>query len=218
MDLQEAADRLEAFGVGAALTARIKQLEAAGTGLEPRELRKLLTREAVGPDLIRAAATVKELAGQVHVVMHAAGLLAALPHILEPNEIVESLSLGAGNAGRAHDLETDRGIAEFTFIDWRGSDTIRQNKLFGDIINLMASRTSKRRIAYVLGLDHPMRFLLGRRSIESVLSRSSRARIRFEELHGDSTYTTVRDYWAYAKDEVEVIDLRELVPSVFGRS
>jgi RNA polymerase sigma-70 factor (ECF subfamily) len=32
---------------------------------------------------------------------------------LEPGELVQSLSLGAGNTGRAHDLETDRRIDEF---------------------------------------------------------------------------------------------------------
>jgi hypothetical protein len=39
--------------------------------------------------------------------------LVALPKILEPGELVQSLSLGDGNTGRAHDLETDRRIDEF---------------------------------------------------------------------------------------------------------
>lgn len=54
------------------------------------------------------------------MIMHAAGIMVALPWILESGEIVESLSLGAGNTGRDHDLETNRRIAEFKFIDWRG--------------------------------------------------------------------------------------------------
>lgn len=43
-----------------------------------------------------------------------------LPHILEPDERVESVSLGAGNTGRDFDLETNVRVAEFKFIHWRG--------------------------------------------------------------------------------------------------
>ncbi|WP_283814259.1 hypothetical protein [Bradyrhizobium aeschynomenes] len=41
-----------------------------------------------------------------------------LPHILEEGEIVDYVSLGAGNTGRPFDLETNRRIAEFKFIHW----------------------------------------------------------------------------------------------------
>ena len=51
--------------------------------------------------------------GPDRVIVHAVGILVALPKILEPGELVQSLSLGAGNTGRAHDLETDRRIDEF---------------------------------------------------------------------------------------------------------
>ena len=51
--------------------------------------------------------------GQINVIVHAVGILVALPKILELGELVQSLSLGAGNTGRAHDLETDRRIDEF---------------------------------------------------------------------------------------------------------
>ena len=60
-----------------------------------------------------AALLVKRSAGQINVIVHAVGILVALPKILEPGELVQSLSLGAGNTGRAHDLETDRRIDEF---------------------------------------------------------------------------------------------------------
>jgi hypothetical protein len=37
-------------------------------------------------------------------VIHAVGILTALPHILEHDERIETLSLGAGNTGRQFDL------------------------------------------------------------------------------------------------------------------
>ena len=62
---------------------------------------------------VPAALLVKRSAGQINLIVHAVGILVALPKILEPGELVQSLSLGAGNTGRAHDLETDRRIDEF---------------------------------------------------------------------------------------------------------
>ena len=61
----------------------------------------------------RRPCSSKRSAGQINVIVHAVGILVALPKILEPGELVQSLSLGAGNTGRAHDLETDRRIDEF---------------------------------------------------------------------------------------------------------
>ena len=52
-----------------------------------------------------AALLVKRSAGQINVIVHAVGILVALRKILEPGELVQSLSIGAGNTGRAHDLE-----------------------------------------------------------------------------------------------------------------
>ena len=53
------------------------------------------------------------MAGQVNVVIHALGILISLPYLLEDDEEIQSLSLGAGNTGRRYDLETDRRVAEF---------------------------------------------------------------------------------------------------------
>ena len=43
-----------------------------------------------------AALLVKRSAGQINVIVHAVGILVALPKILEPGELVQSLSLAAG--------------------------------------------------------------------------------------------------------------------------
>jgi hypothetical protein len=66
--------------------------------------------------LAAAAAALKRLAGQINVFIHATGILLCLPHILEPGESVEHVSLGAGNTGRECDLESNYRITEFKFI------------------------------------------------------------------------------------------------------
>jgi hypothetical protein len=79
----------------------------------------------------------------VNVAIHALGILLALPEILEVlevGEVVEELSLGAGNTGRAFDLVTNVRVAEFKFIKWRGgAEAIRQNGLFVDVFHLACS-------------------------------------------------------------------------------
>lgn len=125
------------------------------------------------PALLQAALGVKRMAGQINVIVHAVGILVSLPYVLEPGERIESLSLGAGNTGRLHDLETHRQIAEFKFIEWRGGpESIRQNSLFVDLFNLVSANTSKRRVLYVIGKETPLRFLRNRRALSSVLSRN----------------------------------------------
>jgi hypothetical protein len=63
-------------------------------------------------------------------VIHALGILLCLPHILRPGEVIDYVSLGAGNTGRAFDLETSLRVAEFKFIHGQGGPgSIRQNSL-----------------------------------------------------------------------------------------
>ena len=65
-----------------------------------------------------------------------------LPHTLEARGAVEYVSLGAGNTGREFDLETNRRIAEFKFIHWRGgAESIRQNQLFKDFYLVAESKS-----------------------------------------------------------------------------
>jgi hypothetical protein len=103
-----------------------------------------LRDESVGESHLMAALAVKAMAGQVNVVIHTLGILVSLPYLLEDGELVESLSLGAVNTGRKHDLETNRRIAELKFIEWRGgAESIRQNTLFIDLFGLASSDSSK---------------------------------------------------------------------------
>jgi hypothetical protein len=74
--------------------------------------------------------------------------------------------------GRA--LETDRRVAEFKFIHWRGgADAIRQNSLFKDYYLLAEHPTKKRKELFVLDTTHPLKFLRGGRALRSVLSKTS---------------------------------------------
>lgn len=108
--------------------------------------------------------------------------------------MIESLSLGAGNTGRHHDLETDRQIAEFKVIQWRGgAEAIRQNNVFIDIFNLASANKKKRRVLYLLDKHHALRFLGNRRAIPSVLSKNAAVHDRFHAAHQDR-FATVREH------------------------
>jgi hypothetical protein len=204
---------LRAFGGGATLTAKIARLETELPGHGKGSLSTVLEQEAVTETALASAQTVKAAVGQINVLIHAIGILVSLPYLLEEDEVVESLSLGAGNTGRAHDLETTRQIAEFKFIEWKGgAESIRQNGLFVDLFNLASANTSKRRVMYVIGREHPERFLRNRRAIESVLSKNKSVATRFAALHGD-TYRTVDQYYATISHTVELVDLKEVVPA-----
>jgi len=109
---------------------------------------------------------------------------------------------------------TDRRIPEFKFIEWRGgAESIRQNSLFIDLFNLASATTKKRRYMFVVGREHPDRFLANHRALSSVLSRNAAVAARFEALHG-KRFKTVAEYADYVKDRVEIVDLREIVPAV----
>jgi len=214
-DLTRAADAITRLGTGRELTATIREIEASLTGKQRRAAERTIAGHEIDKAVLEGALAIKDLAGQIHVVIHAVGMLVALPHILERDERIESVSLGAGNTGREHDLVTDRRIAEFKFIQWRGgAESIRQNSLFLDMFNLASAETEKRRYMYVVDRDYPDRFLANRRAISSVLSRNTAAARRFKALHGEQ-FKTVADYAVYIKDRVEIVDLREVAPA-FG--
>lgn len=209
----DAAAAVEAFH-GGALTQRIRLLEKAFSGASRQRARVLCGREGVDAKLLGAAFHLKDVAAQIHTLIHAVGILAALPKVLRGDEKVESLSLGAGNTGRKFDLETDRQVAEFKFIRWRGgSETIRQNSIFKDFFNLAEARTPKARRLYVLGTEQPLAFLQGRRKLSSVMSKNAKVSSDFEALYEDR-FTVVREYFALRHGRVEIVDLLPIVPEL----
>ncbi len=217
-DLSKAADAIAQLGCGSELTATIRAIETSLAGKQRRAAERTITNHEIDEAVLKGALKIKDLAGQIHVVIHAVGILVVLPHILQRDERIESVSLGAGNTGREHDLVTDRRIAEFKFIQWRGgAESIRQNSLFIDLFNLASSKTKKARYMYVVDREHPDRFLSNRRAISSVLSRNAAAAARFKSLHGER-FKTVADYAEYIQDRVEIVDLRDVVPAFGGAS
>jgi hypothetical protein len=167
----------------------------------------------IDDDVLRAALVLKQLAGEVNVLIHALGILLTLHHILEPGELVLSASLGAGTGGRPYDLETDRRIAEFKFTNWRGNDSVRQRELFADFVNLAEASDERRRQLFVTGAAMPRKFLAGsKRSLASVCARRRDVLDRITAAHGE-TFGTVSDYTLACEDRVEIIDLADLLPA-----
>ena len=171
-------------------------------GLSGPAVAKLLSGDGVEDQTLIGALAVKAMAGQINVVVHALGIILALPAILEEGEVVEDLSLGAGNTGHNFDLETNRRIAEFKFITWQGGpESIRQNALFVDLYHLAEAETDKLRQLYVTDLVHPLRFLGSGRSMRSILSKHGFIAEEFLARHGDR-YKVAHDYWIDVKQRV----------------
>ncbi|MES6357806.1 hypothetical protein U6M78_12190, partial [Cutibacterium acnes] len=160
---------------GPDLTQTLARIESAVRGVAAKDCASFLEGAGVGREALAAAAEMKRLAGQINVTIHALGILLCLPHILEPGERVEYVSLGAGNTGREFDLETNLRVAEFKFIRWRGgAESIRQNSVFKDYLLLAEHPTAKRKYLYLLGTEHALKFLRGGRALSSVLSRNDK--------------------------------------------
>jgi hypothetical protein len=88
---------VQAFGAGPALTTRIADLEHRLKNTPRDDAVAMLASDGVTEAVVTAAMTIKQLSAQIDVVIHAVGILISLPYILEPKEVIESLSLGAGS-------------------------------------------------------------------------------------------------------------------------
>jgi hypothetical protein len=216
MDLSQVVAVLQKFG-GSDLAATLARLEAAVRGLSADDCTHVLSSSGVDHELLTAAAALKRLAGQINVSIHATGILLCLPHILEPGERVQYVSLGAGNTGKDFDLETNNRIAEFKFIHWRGGpESIRQNQLFKDFYLLSESPSTKRKHLYVLGTKKPLKFLNGGRALStSVLSSDVRLLEQFQTKYGDR-FPSVRDYFLPHQDRVKIEDVSAWVPELIS--
>lgn len=155
----------------------------------------------------RAALLVKAASAQVSEVVHALAILLSIPKILEDGEVIESLSLGAGNTGGHHDLETDRRVAEFKIIDWKGADSVREAQLFKDFFILAESATTKRRFLYITGHNWADKALRGGRDCKSVLKKKLLSVLA--EKYPD--VQTFGDYFARKQADVHVVGLDALL-------
>jgi hypothetical protein len=199
---------------GADLTGTIYQIEKSLKGVSAHNYSTVLTTSGARAEVLGAAGLIKQLAGQINVVIHALGILLCLPKILSPNEVIDYVSLGAGNTGRAFDLETNQRIAEFKFIRWQGGpESIRQNSLFKDFYQMAEHETPKEKYLYVLGTEHGEKFFNGGRALSSVLKGNVTLRNKFHEKFGDE-YSTVRDYYLPRKGSVVIQDVSPFVPEL----
>lgn len=213
MDLVAAAREIQIFESGG-LTRRIGQLERTLQQARASDLRSRLEEAGVREATLAASIQLKQVAGQVNVLIHALGILLCLPDLLDPAETVQYLSLGAGNTGKSFDLETDRRVAEFKFTTWRGADTIRQNGLFKDLYLLEASPTIKRKQMFVIDDSLPLKFLHGSRALASVMSRNRKLGDQFTARFGIA-FATVGEYYVAHGHSVEIVDLNRLFPGRF---
>jgi len=204
MELVDAVAHLESFK-GLDLTLTLSQIESSLQQEENDKISKLLADYHVHSETLAAAGLIKNLAGQINVMIHALGILLCLSSILEPDEVVESVSLGAGNTGKKFDLETNRRIAEFKFINWQGGpEAIRQNSLFKDFYGLVEYQTIKKKYLYVLGTTIPLRFFNGRRALDSVLSKNVTLHNEFRNKYPE--YKVVSDYYLPRQKLVTIQD------------
>jgi hypothetical protein len=199
---------------GADLTRTIYQIEQSLKGASTDSYPTVLMTSGAKAEVLGAAGLIKQLAGQINVVIHALGILLCLPYILGAGEVIGYVSLGAGNTGRAFDLETNQRIAEFKFIRWQGGpESIRQNALFKDFYEMAEHASQKEKFLYVLGTEHGEKFFNSRRAMSSILSRHVKLRNDFSKKFGDR-YRTVRDYYLPRKGLVVIQDVSPFVPEL----
>lgn len=211
ISILEAAIAIQQFEKGS-LTKRISTIETELAGANSNILQLAYSSLGVTSDLLESAITFKRSVSQINVLIHSIGILLSLPKILEKDEVVEYLSLGAGNTGRLFDLETDKRVAEFKFINWQGgAESIRQNSLFKDFFLLAEYETPKQKYLYVLGKKHPMKFLTGGRALESVMSKNNKLWSGFQAKYG-SRFKKVNEYFEYRESIVQLVDITEIIP------
>lgn len=196
--------------------AAIRSLEEAipfqsGEGVGPTDF---LSGNGFSPATLHAALAVKRVAGQINVLVHAAGILASLPHILQAGEVVQEVSLGAGNTGKEFDLTTNLRVAEFKFISWRGgSEAIRQNSVFKDFMKLLWDESGRRKQLFLTGTEQAVKFMQGGRSLDSVLSRNVKLKSEFGDKYGPQ-FQRVGDFYGVFRHEVEIVDLKTIIPTL----
>jgi hypothetical protein len=86
--------------------------------------------------------------------------------------------------------------------------------LFKDFFLLAEYETTKQKCLYVLGTNHPVKFLRSGRSLESVMSRNNKLWTDFTERYGNR-YKKVGEYFEYRKSSVQLIDITKIIPQ-FG--
>jgi hypothetical protein len=207
-DLDDEFAALWAFLDRGSLTTAISLLERDLDGSEPSELPEILARYGITPAALESSLIARDRLGRINDIIHALAIATVLPTILEPGEILERPSLGAGNdSTRPFDIETDRRVAEFKMSRWDGHDAARMRQLAKDFVHLAADESGRRAELYVLD-DRPGRFLRTSGSTMAwALGRFPASKELFIDRFGDLE-TVISDFCAEAASHVEIIDLR----------
>lgn len=201
-----------------ALTSRIVGLEAAVIGHDVASATELAAAGQLGSDTFLGALILKETAAQIDNLVHATGIMTALPWVTDPGEKIKYVSLAAGSGSRLYDLSTNRQIGEFKFSRWGppGKNAVREGLLFADVVELAEAETSLKRRLYLLGAATQLQFLGSGRGLDSVCAKQQPTLGRLRTKYGDH-YHTVGQYWAAMCHRIEVVDLTEVVPQL-GRT
>jgi len=193
------------------LRAQISTIECGLHGKGQTDVLDCLTQHNVHA-LLAEKLYIKQLSAQVDVAIHAFGILLALSKIMTDSEIVEYLSLGAGNTGKAFDVATSKRIAEFKFAKWdNGSNTIRQNGIFKDFLELAKNteNNGKTKQIFCLNANDVIKFFSNsERSLASVLSRNPMNK-KYPDIQAQ--YKTVKAFYLAHKDEVEIVELSDYI-------
>jgi len=189
------------------LRVQIAKLEQRFKSQRKSDVLEYVEKHGVSEMLVEKL-NIKKLSAQVDVFIHAYGILLVLPKILDDNEVIEYLSLGAGSTGKAFDLSTTKRIAEFKFAQWdKDNNTIRQNNIFKDFLELAISDdgNGKIRCLYCLSATEIIQFLSNsERNLGSVLSRNS---IGKKYVEYQKKYGTVKKFYMDFMDKVEIVEL-----------
>lgn len=218
-ELRDAVALLADFLGAEPLTAAIAGLERDLEGRHAGEVGEAAAARGIAPELLVAGLTVREGLGRLNDLIHAAGIVLALPHILEDGEtIAVRPSLAAGNdPSRPFDLETDRRVAEFKLSRWRGADAMRKRQTFKDLVMLAADRSGRPAELFVVGPE-PGRFLRTSRATAAWgLDRTPHAQRVFAERFGSPDISIAR-FTAECAGHVRVTDLCDVLPPVVAEA
>jgi len=153
------------------LRERISKLQDNLSGVNLDRSKSVMLDNGINESLFESALFLKKISSQIYEIVHATGILLSLSHILKEGEVIEKLSLGAGNTGVRFDLETNKRIAEYKFINWRGGpESIRQNGLFKDFYQLAEYKSKKKKYLYVVGKKPKIFLANSNRNISGVLN------------------------------------------------
>jgi|SRR3989339_258340 len=208
--MSQALKVLEDLAINNDITGLIAKKEADLNDMTGKDIVSLVERENE-KDILKSALRIKKVTGQIHVIIHAWGILLSLPYILDKDEKITSLSLGAGNTGKKFDLETDKRIAEFKFIEWQGGpEAMRKKALFKDFFYLAEDDGNKKRCLYLLNTDIPNIFFHSETAIKNLVNRNRKLS---DDFYGKykNRYKVVSEYYLANKDKVEIINLRNVV-------